>query len=61
MVYTKIKSFILQSARVWHILKKPSNSELKTIAKVSAIGMLIIGALGFFISDIIRVLKGFTG
>jgi len=36
--------------RVWQLLKKPSVSEFKTISKVSAIGLLVIGALGFVIS-----------
>lgn len=53
-VFGKIKSFILQSKRVWHVLKKPSGTEFKTIAKVSAIGILILGAIGFAIGDIIR-------
>jgi len=36
--------------RVWRLLKKPTMQEFKTIAKVSAIGLLVIGALGFAIS-----------
>ncbi|MAH49419.1 protein translocase SEC61 complex subunit gamma [Candidatus Pacearchaeota archaeon] len=36
--------------RVWRLLKKPSMQEFKTISKVTAIGLLIIGALGFAIS-----------
>ncbi|MBU2576817.1 MAG: protein translocase SEC61 complex subunit gamma [Nanoarchaeota archaeon] len=36
--------------RVWRLLKKPSMAEFKTISKVSAIGILIIGAVGFAIS-----------
>ena len=36
--------------RVWRLLKKPSMSEFKTISKVTAIGLLVIGALGFAIS-----------
>ena len=54
-VFTKIKSFILQSKRVWHVLKKPSKEEFWTVAKVSAIGILALGALGFIISDIIKL------
>lgn len=53
---TRITSFILQSKRVWHILKKPTAFEFKSIAKVSAIGILILGALGFAISDIIKII-----
>ena len=37
-------------SRVWRLLKKPTMEEFKTISKVSVIGLLIIGALGFVIS-----------
>ena len=36
--------------RVWRLLKKPTMEEFKTILKVSVIGLLVIGALGFLIS-----------
>jgi len=36
--------------RVWRLLKKPSMEEFSTIAKVSAVGLLVIGLLGFVIS-----------
>ena len=52
----KLKSFFVQSKRVWRILRKPTNQEFKTISKVCAIGMLIIGAVGFLISDSIKFL-----
>ena len=45
-----IKSFIKQMVRVWHLLKKPSRKEWATIAKVSAIGLGLIGVIGFIIS-----------
>ncbi len=50
----KIKSFITQCVRVWKVLKKPSGYEFKTVAKVSAIGILILGFLGFLISVILK-------
>ncbi len=53
---TKLKSFAIQSKRVWHVLKKPTGQEFKTVSKVSAIGILILGALGFLIADVIRVI-----
>ena len=40
--------------RVWRLLKKPTMEEFKTIAKVTAIGLLIIGAVGFAISVVIK-------
>lgn len=57
----KLKSFVLQSKRVWHVLKKPTMDEFKTVAKVSALGILIIGALGFLISDVIKILSSLFG
>ncbi|NCN98802.1 protein translocase SEC61 complex subunit gamma [Candidatus Pacearchaeota archaeon CG10_big_fil_rev_8_21_14_0_10_35_219] len=48
----KVKSFLLQSRRVWKILKKPSSEEFKVITKVSALGILIIGAAGFIVATI---------
>ncbi len=54
-VFSKIKSFILQSKRVWHVLKKPSREEFLMVAKVSALGILALGALGFIISDLIKL------
>lgn len=56
-VGTRFKSFIIQCKRVWHILRKPSSEEFKTVAKVSALGILAIGAIGFLISDLIKFLK----
>jgi protein transport protein SEC61 subunit gamma and related proteins len=53
----KIKSFASQCVRVWHLLKKPSKKEWITIAKVSAIGLGLIGIIGF----IIALFMGFFG
>jgi len=41
--------------RVWRLLKKPTMSEFKTISKVSAVGLLVIGALGFAISVAMKI------
>jgi protein translocase SEC61 complex gamma subunit len=43
--------------RVWHLLKKPNKKEWMTIAKVSAIGLGLIGVIGF----IIALVMGFFG
>ena len=47
---TRLKSFFSQCVRVWHLLKKPDREEFQTIAKVSAIGLGIVGVLGFLIA-----------
>jgi len=51
----KIDSNFQQYKRVWRLLKKPTAIEFKTIAKVSIIGLLIIGFLGFAISLIVKL------
>lgn len=48
----KLSSFFAQCVRVWHLLRKPSKEEFKTVAKVSAIGLGLIGLLGFAIAII---------
>ena len=50
----KIKSFLLKCKRVWHIMRKPSKKEFNTTAKVSAIGIAILGALGFLVSLLMK-------
>ena len=57
----KLKSFLIQSKRVWQILKKPSSAEFKTVAKVSAIGILALGAMGFIIQDGLRIISDLFG
>ncbi len=37
-------------------MKRPSMHEFKTISKVSAVGLLIIGAIGFVISVTIKLI-----
>ncbi|OIO41744.1 protein translocase SEC61 complex subunit gamma [Candidatus Pacearchaeota archaeon CG10_big_fil_rev_8_21_14_0_10_31_9] len=48
------KVFFSKCVRVWKVLRKPSREEFLTIAKVSAVGILIIGLVGFIIATIIR-------
>jgi protein translocase SEC61 complex gamma subunit len=50
---TRFKSFVLQSKRVWHVMKRPSSKEFWTMSKVSALGILAIGLIGFIIANLI--------
>jgi protein transport protein SEC61 subunit gamma-like protein len=54
----KIKPFFMKCKRVWHALKKPSKEEFKLITKVSGLGILILGVLGFLISIIMKTFLG---
>lgn len=49
-LFKSLKSFCLQCKRVWHVLRKPSRKEYEMVAKVSAIGIVILGLIGFIIS-----------
>ena len=48
----KVKAFIQESIRVLKITKKPDSIEFKTIVKVSGLGILIIGLIGFVVQMI---------
>jgi len=57
MALEKLKNFINESIRVFKITKKPSTEEFKITVKVTAIGTLIIGLLGFIIHIISQLIK----
>ncbi|MFA6089673.1 MAG: protein translocase SEC61 complex subunit gamma [Candidatus Woesearchaeota archaeon] len=47
--------FVRECGRVLKVTKKPTMKDYKTIVKISALGIAIIGLLGFFI-HIIKIL-----
>ena len=44
------QDFIKQCKRVLHVARKPDKEEYINIAKITAIGILVIGLIGFIIS-----------
>ncbi|MAG08338.1 protein translocase SEC61 complex subunit gamma [Candidatus Woesearchaeota archaeon] len=48
-LFFKLKRFVIECKRVLKVTKKPSNLEFKTIVKVSGLGMIIIGLIGFIV------------
>ena len=52
----KMKRFGKECWRVLRITKKPTKEEYKTIVKVSGLGILIIGLIGFVIQMIKQLL-----
>ena len=52
----KLKTFGKECLRVLKITKKPSGDEFKTIVKVSGLGILVIGLIGFVIQMINQLL-----
>lgn len=45
-----VVDFIKLCLRVLHVSKKPGRDEFLNVAKITGIGVLIIGAIGFVIS-----------
>jgi protein transport protein SEC61 subunit gamma and related proteins len=50
-------SFGKQCVRVWHLLKKPDKSEFMTVSKISAIGLGLIGVVGFIIAILMSFIR----
>jgi protein transport protein SEC61 subunit gamma-like protein len=47
--WQKFKGFLMECRRVLKVTKKPTGEEFKTIVKVSGLGILLIGLIGFVI------------
>ncbi len=48
------KSFVLKCKRVWLVMKKPTRKEFEMVTKVSAVGIALLGVIGFLISIIMK-------
>ena len=46
-IWIRLKSFTNECVRVLKVTKKPDSFEFKTIVKVSGLGMIVIGLIGF--------------
>jgi protein transport protein SEC61 subunit gamma-like protein len=55
-MWSKFKRFLVQSKRVLYVTKKPTSFEFKTIVKVSGLGIIIIGLIGFIITMIRQIM-----
>ena len=56
MIKQRFINFISEALRVLRVTRKPSRDEFLTISKVSAIGILLIGGIGF----ILRLVDDFS-
>jgi protein transport protein SEC61 subunit gamma-like protein len=54
----KSKENLREYKRVLQVTKKPDRNEFLTVFKVSGIGILIIGAIGFIINMMYQALFG---
>ena len=46
----EIADLLRRCVRILHIMRKPTNAEFSKVAKVTALGMLLFGLVGFIIS-----------
>lgn len=53
----KVKRFFRECHRVLKVTKKPDSVEFKTIVKVSGLGMVIMGLVGFLVQIIAQLIK----
>ena len=54
--WIRFKSFVNECLRVLKVTRKPDKTEFKTIVKVSGLGIIIIGTIGFLITIIKEML-----
>ncbi len=54
----RFKYFLRECKRVLKITKKPNSFEFKSIVKVTGLGILVIGFIGFVIQMIYNVIIG---
>jgi len=57
-LWIKLKEFYVECVRVVKITRKPDRIEFKTIVKVSGLGIIIIGFIGFLIHMIKQLTLG---
>lgn len=51
-----LKKFFIECKRVLRVTKKSDREEFKTIVKISGLGMLVIGVIGFLVHVIKELL-----
>ncbi|ENN96345.1 preprotein translocase subunit SecE [Methanocaldococcus villosus KIN24-T80] len=45
----KLKEFLEECRRVWLVLKKPTKEEYINVAKITALGITVLGVIGYII------------
>ena len=52
---TALKEFLAKCGRVLVVMRKPTKQEYKLIAQAAALGLLLMGAIGFLVSMIVKL------
>ena len=48
--------FIKRSKRIFRVATKPTKKEYTTVAKITGLGMVLIGVIGYLITIVARML-----
>lgn len=59
MALKRLGRFYKECVRVLRVTKKPTGQEFRTITKVTGLGMIVIGAIGFIIMMIFTTFNFF--
>ncbi len=51
----RLQSFLLECKRVWQVTRKPNKEEFLVVVKVTGIGILLIGFIGFIVNFLWQV------
>jgi len=51
----KLREFAAKCGRVLIVMRKPTRQEFKMIAQASGLGLLLMGAVGFLISMLVKL------
>jgi protein transport protein SEC61 subunit gamma-like protein len=54
----ELKTFLEECRRVWLVLKKPTKDEYLAVAKVTALGISLLGIIGYVIHVPATYIKG---
>jgi protein transport protein SEC61 subunit gamma-like protein len=50
-----IKEYLIESKRILTVTKKPSKEEYMATVKVTILGMLVIGLIGFLVTLVVQI------
>ena len=53
----EISELLKRCIRIIHISRKPTGAEYNKVARVTALGMLVFGIIGFIISTIFGLIR----
>lgn len=56
-VVDQVKDFIHKSIRVLHVSYRPTTDEFYTTLKITGLGMILIGMIGYILSIIFGILE----